>query len=178
MHKIFANSMLDSADKNPDIWITNLEALRQRMDDIGLVGRMSDMEFMIHVLNNLPEEYDVVLYSLETRLVSTGEDRLTLESLREKLNSRFERIISKEREKDCNERALAAGFNVQFKGTCRKCGENGHKSDSLKCPKNQGSDGIKKSESGNSNGGLNESRRSNTKFWNCRIVLRERRPTK
>ncbi len=84
------------------------------MDEIGLVGRMSDMEFMIHVLNILPEEYDVVLDRLETCLVSTGEYRLRLESLREKLNSRFERIVSKEREKDCNEKALAAGFTVQF----------------------------------------------------------------
>jgi len=167
LRKIFANSKLDSADKDPDVWITNLEALRQRMDEIGLVGRMSDMEFMIHVLNNLPEEYDVVLDSLENRLVSTGEERLTLESLREKLNSRFERITSKEREKDCNEKALAAGFNVQFKGTCCKCGEYGHKSDSPKCPENQGTDGIKNPKSGSSRGGFNKSRRSNTICWNC-----------
>ncbi len=106
------------------------------MDEIELVGRMSDMEFMIHVLNNLPEEYDVVMDSLKNRLVSTGEDRLTLESLREKLNSRFERIISKEREKDHNEKALAAGFIVQFKETCCKCGEYEHKSDSQKFPEN------------------------------------------
>ncbi len=81
------------------------------MDDIGLVGRMSDMEFMIHELNNLPEEYDVVLDSLETHLVSTGEDRLTLESLREDLNSRFERIISKEREKETMRKL---GFRIQY----------------------------------------------------------------
>ncbi len=56
------------------------------------------MEYMIHVLNNLPEEYDNVLDSLETCLVSTREDRLTLESIREKLNSRFKRIISKGRD--------------------------------------------------------------------------------
>ena len=37
------------------------------------------MKFMIDVLNNLPEEYDVVLYSLETHLVSTGEDKFMLE---------------------------------------------------------------------------------------------------
>ncbi len=110
--------------------ITNHEALRQRMNEIGLVGIMTDMEFMIHVLNNPPEEYDVVLDSLETRLVSTGEDKFSLESLSEMLSSRFERIISKERQKDCNERALAAGFNIQFKGTCGKCSEYGHKSDS------------------------------------------------
>ena len=100
MHKIFANSKLDSADKAPDVWITNAEAFRQRMDKNGLVGRMSDMELMIHVLNNLPEKYDVVLDSLETHLLSTGEDKLTFEALQEKLNSRFERISSKERKKE------------------------------------------------------------------------------
>ncbi len=49
------------------------------MDEIGIVGRMSDIEFMVHVLNYFLEEYDVVQDSLETHLVSTGEDRLTLE---------------------------------------------------------------------------------------------------
>ncbi len=167
VRNIFANSKLDSSDKDPNIWITNLQASRQRMTDIGLVGRMSDMEFMIHVLNNLPEEYVVVLDSLETRLVLTGEDKLTLESLREKLDSRFERIMSKERETDCNEKDLAAGFNVQSKRTCLKCGEYGHKSDSPKSPENQATDGIKNQKSGNSKIGLNESRHSNTQCWNC-----------
>ncbi len=68
---IFATSKIDSADKDHDIWITNLEALRQRMDEIGHVGGMSDMEFMNHVLNNLPEKYYVVRDSLENHLVST-----------------------------------------------------------------------------------------------------------
>ncbi len=75
--------------------MTNLEVLRQRMDEFGLVERMSDMEFMIHELNNLPEEDDVVLNILENCLVLNGEDRLTLEALRKKLNSRFEMIDSK-----------------------------------------------------------------------------------
>ncbi len=112
MHKIFANSKLDSADKDPDVRIANIETLRQIVHKIGLMRRLSDMEFIIQVLNNLPEEYDVVLDSLENRLVSTREDRSTLEALREKLNSRFERIMSKEREKCCNKKALAAGVNV------------------------------------------------------------------
>ncbi len=47
--KIVANSKLDSADKDSDVWITNLETLRQRMDEIRLLRRMSDMEFMICV---------------------------------------------------------------------------------------------------------------------------------
>ncbi len=83
LHKFFANIKLDSADKDPDTWITNLEILRQKMDTIGLVGRMSDVEFMIHEVNNFPEEYDFVLDSFESNLCSTGEDRLILKSLRE-----------------------------------------------------------------------------------------------
>ena len=79
-----------------------------------------------------------MLDSLETHLVSTGEDKLMLEALLEKLNSRFERISSNEREKECNENALAAGFNVQLKGTYPKCGEYGRKSDSPECPENKG----------------------------------------
>ncbi len=63
---------------------------------------------------------------------------------------------------------MVAGYNVQFKGTCCKCGEHGHKSDSPKRQENQRTDGIKNLESGNSKGGLNENRCSSTKCWNCR----------
>ena len=45
------------------------------MDEIGLVGRMIDMGFMIHMLNNLPEEHDVNLDSLETHLMLTRKGK-------------------------------------------------------------------------------------------------------
>ena len=67
------------------------------MDEIGLVGRMSDMKFMIHVLNSLPEEYDVVLDSLETHLVSTKEDTLMCEALQDKFQGLKEFSLKKER---------------------------------------------------------------------------------
>ncbi len=44
---------------------------------------MSDMDFMIHVLNELPKEYDVMLDSLESQFVWNGEDRITPEALQE-----------------------------------------------------------------------------------------------
>ena len=132
------------------------------MDEIGLAGKMSDMEFMIHVLNNVSEEYDVVLDSLESCLVSTGEDKLTIEAFREKLNSRFEWISSKERERDHHEKALAFGFNQQFKGMCHKCGQYGHKPDSSKCPENKHDKGNKSSRSIENNG-----RQSKVKCFNC-----------
>ena len=106
------------------------------MDKIGLAEKMSDMEFIIHMLNNLPEEYNVVLDRLDSHLVSINEDKLTLEALWEELNSRFEQISSKEREKECHKKAWTAGFHPQFKGTFNKCGQYDHKTDSPKFPEN------------------------------------------
>ncbi len=60
---------------------------------------------------------------------------------------------------------MTAGFNVQFKGTCFKCDEYVHKSDSPKCPENQGTNISKSAKSGNSKNGLNKRRQSNTKCW-------------
>ncbi len=55
------------------------------MDEIGLVGQTSDMEFLIHVLNNLPEEYDDVLdehWNLSER--SKTQDLKGLPQMKEK----------------------------------------------------------------------------------------------
>ena len=88
---------------------------------------MSDLDFLIHILNNLPELYDVVLDGMESKLMlpDGDENKLTLESVREKLNGRYERIQGRVQEKkeDAEEIALLA----QFKGMCNKCGKYGHK---------------------------------------------------
>ncbi len=54
--------------------------MRQRLDEIGFVRRMSDMEFMICVFNKIYDEYNGMVDSLETCPVSTGEDKWLLES--------------------------------------------------------------------------------------------------
>ena len=55
----FDNSKLESLDKDPDEWMSHLEGLRIRINEFCQQGNVSDENFMIHVLNNLPEEYDV-----------------------------------------------------------------------------------------------------------------------
>ena len=67
---------------------------------------------MVHVLNNLPVEYDVILDRLENHLTSTGDDALTIDSIHEKLNHRYEKMKSKKREKTEKEKALGA-YNKQ-----------------------------------------------------------------
>ena len=52
---------------------------------------MTDQDFVIHILNNLPELYIVVLYGMESRIILKDNDpnKLTFE--------RFERIAENEK---------------------------------------------------------------------------------
>ena len=101
---------------------------------------MSDEDFMIHVLNNLTEDYDVVLDGMESRLMlnENNPNKLTIEDVRDKLSGRFDRIRERsEKEKDSSwvtEEALAA-YTKKYKGICGKCGEYGHHS--RNCPQNE-----------------------------------------
>ena len=132
LKKQFANSKLGDAETHPDEWITELESLRNDMDKISLSAKMTDQDFMIHVLNNLPVEYDVVLDGMESRLMLPDGDanKLTIEDVRDKLNNRFERMD--ERESQTKEEVAFANFTKQFKGICRNCGKYGHKA--FECP--------------------------------------------
>ena len=138
LKKQFANSSLKN-EVYPDEWVTELESLRNDMDSISLSSKMSDQDFMIHILNNLPESYDVILDGMESRLMLPDSDpnKLTIENIRDKLNSRFERIAKNESARE-DEQALAA-YSKQYKGRCSKCGEYGHKSGDCKDDKKGGS---------------------------------------
>ena len=57
----FHNSKLEFMDKEPNKWISHLEWLRIQMNEFSNKGNVSDEEFMIHILNNLPKEYDIIL---------------------------------------------------------------------------------------------------------------------
>ena len=48
--KNFANSQLESVEMNPDEWMTKLESLRNEIGKISVSTKMSDEDFMIHVL--------------------------------------------------------------------------------------------------------------------------------
>ena len=61
------------------------------MTKFGQKGNLSDEDFMIHVLNNLPEEYNVILDGLKNRLMATGENALTIDLICEKLNHRYKK---------------------------------------------------------------------------------------
>ena len=90
--KKFENSKLDSARTDPEDWISELEGLMVEIESIDISSAISDRDLMVKILNNLPAEYDVILDGLETRLNKSGDEALTLEEIREKLGTRYERI--------------------------------------------------------------------------------------
>ena len=79
LKKEFTNSKLSKKSDDPDVWISTLEDLRIKMEMQG--SFMSDVDFMIHVLNNLPKEYEVSQAKLESKL-GDDIDPLTIEEVR------------------------------------------------------------------------------------------------
>ena len=84
------------------------------MTEFGQKGNVSDEDFMIHVLNNLSKEHDVILDGLESCLMATGENALTIDSICKKLNHRYKKFKCKKEEKNEKEKALNA-YNKQYK---------------------------------------------------------------
>ena len=98
------------------------------MDSVNTSGKMTDMDFIIHILGNLPEEYEVAIESLKERLEDTS-NKLGIEEVRTKLNARFARI-NRQKEKGKEE----LGFHVVERRypPCKNCGKHGHPH--WKCP--------------------------------------------
>jgi len=98
---------------------------------------MSDLDLMIYIFNNLPEQYDVVLDGMESRLMLgyNDKDKLTIENIQDKLNNWFERIKHNMDEsyiKEHQEDELLNVYVKPFKRNCNKCGRYGY--ERMNCP--------------------------------------------
>lgn len=138
------NSRLKSVKMDPDEWILKMEELKEKINRIS-PRKLTEHDMLIQILNNLPKEYDIVIERLEDQL-EDEENKLTLETLREKLCLKYERFkrkkyygISDDDDEDSDddeedeEKALVA---TGFKGRCHNCGVYGHKS--IHCKKKKG----------------------------------------
>ena len=75
------------------------------MNEFRLKGSTTDEDFMIHVLNNLPDDYNVILDGLENCLMVTRDDVLTIDVMCEKLNHAVtKKSKTKKREKSKKKR--------------------------------------------------------------------------
>jgi gag-polypeptide of LTR copia-type/Zinc knuckle len=118
---------------NPEVWITELEDLRIRLEDMDSI--ISDNQFMIHVLNNLTTDYDLQLALMEKR-VGDSEKLLSIEEIKAELGLRFERFnISSNQSNENVVLVERAFFSGQYKEKCSNCGQIGHKA--AQCKKKQ-----------------------------------------
>ena len=74
------------------------------MNESRLKGSITVKDFMIHILNNLPKEYDIILDGLENHLTATGNNVLRIDMIRKKLNHWNEKIKIKKRRKSKKKR--------------------------------------------------------------------------
>ena len=65
------------------------------MNKLGLQGSVTDKDFIIHILNNFPKDYNVILDGLKNCLTVTGDYALTIIVIHKKFNHRYEKIKNK-----------------------------------------------------------------------------------
>jgi len=161
----FQRMKLRDASEDPDVWISQLEDLRGRLKDMN--APISDDDFFVHILNNLPPEYEVQVSKLEERFGSTTNP-LTVQDLRTELNLKYARLKRMSAEKTETDQALAA-FR-RFKGKCTNCGKMGHKASEC-CSRTKKTNGTPNDNKPSENSKHNENKpkrdTSNIKCFGC-----------
>ena len=155
----FTQSKLEKGE-SPDEWIERLESIRNTIEQILGKPHIDDTDMMLHIINNLPDEYEVIIDRVTKEL---SNKTLTLESLQEDLQEKFERMKTKK--SGSQETAL---YSKQVKTRCHGCGKIGHRkedcweleSNKEKRPKNWRSN--EKNESGNKH-----NKNPNIVCWKC-----------
>ena len=113
--------------EDPEEWIVELEILRARLDQ--LKYPITDLHLMIHVLHNVPEQYDSVVEA-DKKLLFDPTNPLTIETMKTDLHNKWVRLGLRNGTHKISGEAFI-GSN-QFKGRYSNCGKWGHKA--VNCP--------------------------------------------
>ena len=154
LSQVYQNARLKEGN-DPDVYITYLEDLRERLDVVN--WEITDVQFMTKILNSLTKDYKDEMKTLEKDLNKTGAGALTVKKIREELNLQYERLGHGKGRSRKNgysgggsETALYAGG---FKGRCNNCGKYGHKAADCRDKDSGGGGGENKNNGSNNNGG-------------------------
>ena len=104
------------------------------MKEFGWKDNITDKDFMIHILNNLSKDYDVILDGLENYLTAIGDHALTINMICEKLHHLYKKVKCKKKK---NWKKALRAYNKQCKQRCHKCSKYSHKPGNQKCPENK-----------------------------------------
>jgi hypothetical protein len=81
-------------------WISELEDYRMRLEELGL--SIPGNQFILHILNNMTDDYDLQLTMMEKRVMDKS-NLLTFNEICDDLNLRFERLNEKQNEESEND---------------------------------------------------------------------------
>jgi hypothetical protein len=71
-----------------------------RLEELG--SSISDNQFILHIFNNMTDDYDLQLAMMEKR-VTDKSNTLDIDEIRDNLNLRFERLNEKQNEESEND---------------------------------------------------------------------------
>jgi len=133
-----------------------------------------DEQLIIHILNNLPEEYDIQVSKLESQL-NNKNNLLSIGDIQTELSLRYARIKNKNGSSNKKESGTEQAFAAfhWFKGKCNKCGRIGHKAadcrsggaSGARC--NNSNNNVREGHGGGANGDANHKhlRKENRCFY-------------
>ena len=107
----FQSKKLEDAEDDPKTWIKELTNLRLRLEEVKV--KMSDKDFWLHVLRNLPEVHETMV---ELLICDLEEENLKLDEEMSILRAKFKRIS---KGSDTSDRVL---MEQDSKLDCRYCG--------------------------------------------------------
>ena len=109
----------------PDLLVLIQRAFQKTVFQTAVMGLIiSDEYLMIHILNNLPSEYELQVEQTEEN-INKYDNLLISEQVCSTLSLKFERLnASNEDDKDDKETEKAL-LTIQFKGSCNNCGNVG-----------------------------------------------------
>ena len=135
----FNRCKLLSKEDDPDKWFIETDRCNNRLENIDPTYVKKEVELKAHYLGNLPEGYEDIKTKLFGKLadytVEQVEDEIRNKWKREFKPSAEEAKKGKDKEKNHalnvekgSDKKKKRGPKKAFKGRCRNCGEQGHKS--------------------------------------------------
>jgi hypothetical protein len=95
-----------------------------KLEELG--SSISDNQFILHIIDNMTDYYDLQLAMMEKR-VTDKSNPLTIDEIRDDLSLRFERSNEKQNKQSKNDKNQeVALFGGQFRGKCRNRGAIGY----------------------------------------------------
>jgi len=157
----FHQLKLSSAEEDPVPWITSLELKRRRLKTLG--STIEDDDMILHILNNLPKEYETVVELCEEDL---SRGNINLQTVKERIRARYTRL---QKANDNSDDAVALMMKSQFKKACTVCGKIGHKGTdcfTLEKNKEKKEEFFRKLNERKNKGKNTNNGNKNRKYWN------------